>query len=126
MDFWLCFPVAGFRVDAASHMIEAKGGLKETEPDDPHGVLKDLHHFAQQREGDVVFVGEACGGQLKRFADEHSSCAGWFSPSELDHLPLRTPFVQRMAALAATRPVLLPIAAVDVMTADEKRGERRR
>jgi maltose alpha-D-glucosyltransferase/alpha-amylase len=59
MDFWLSFPVAGFRVDAASHMIEAKGGLKETEPDDPHGILREFHQFAQERKGDVVFIGEA-------------------------------------------------------------------
>lgn len=73
----------------------------------------------------VVFVGEACGGTLKCVADDHSTCAAWFAPNELSQLPLRTPFVQRMVALAARRPPLLPITAVDVMTADEKQRERR-
>jgi ADP-ribose pyrophosphatase YjhB (NUDIX family) len=74
----------------------------------------------------VVFTGEPCGGQLKQTPDEHSLCAAWFEPAELARLELRTPFVHRMVALALSRPALLPIDSVDVMTADEKRYERRR
>jgi ADP-ribose pyrophosphatase YjhB (NUDIX family) len=74
----------------------------------------------------VVFVGEPCGGRLKQDPDEHSLCAAWVEPGDLARLPLRTPFVRRMVDLALSRPALLPIASVDVMTADEKQHERRR
>jgi ADP-ribose pyrophosphatase YjhB (NUDIX family) len=73
----------------------------------------------------VVFAGEPCGGRLKQEADEHSLCAAWFEPGDLARLSLRTPFVARMVDLAASRPVLLPITSVDLMTADERRHERR-
>jgi ADP-ribose pyrophosphatase YjhB (NUDIX family) len=73
----------------------------------------------------VVFVGEPCGGRLKHEPDEHSLCAAWFELGELAQLPLRTPFVRRMGDLAASRPTLLPLTSVDLMTADEKRHERR-
>ena len=72
----------------------------------------------------VVFVGEPCGGRLKHEPDEHSLCAAWFERGELAQLPLRTPFVCRMVDLALSRSALLPIASVDLMTADEKRNER--
>jgi ADP-ribose pyrophosphatase YjhB (NUDIX family) len=74
----------------------------------------------------VVFAGEPCGGRLKHEADEHSLCAAWFEFGELARLPMRTPFVQRMVDLAATRPTLLPITSVDLMTPGEKQHERRR
>ena len=58
MDFWLSFPITGFRVDAASHMIEDKG-LPGTAPKEGHGVLKDFHDFAAGRRAGAVLVGEA-------------------------------------------------------------------
>ena len=57
MGYWLRLGVDGFRLDAASHMIEAKG-LESTRPDDPHGVLRDLRQFVTTRKGDAVLLGE--------------------------------------------------------------------
>jgi maltose alpha-D-glucosyltransferase/alpha-amylase len=58
MDFWLSFPIAGFRVDAASHMIEDKG-LPGTAPKEGHGLLKELHDRIEERRAGGVLVGEA-------------------------------------------------------------------
>jgi maltose alpha-D-glucosyltransferase / alpha-amylase len=58
LDFWLSLPVAGFRVDAASHMIEDKG-LPGTAPENSHGVLKELHGFVAERRPGTVLIGEA-------------------------------------------------------------------
>lgn len=58
MDFWLSFGVSGFRIDAASHMIEGQG-LLNTIPGDPHGILKNLRSFAVCRREDVALLGEA-------------------------------------------------------------------
>ncbi|QDV39631.1 alpha-amylase family protein [Tautonia plasticadhaerens] len=58
MDFWLSFPIAGFRLDAASHMIEDKG-LPGTAPEQGHGVLKELHDFAAARRPGTALIGEA-------------------------------------------------------------------
>jgi maltose alpha-D-glucosyltransferase/alpha-amylase len=58
LDFWLSFEVAGFRVDAASHMIHKKG-LDSTEPRDPHGILKELRRFVTERREGTVLLGEA-------------------------------------------------------------------
>lgn len=59
LGFWLQLGVAGFRVDAASHMIETKGGLEETRPEDPHGILRGYREFVTLRRGDAVLLGEA-------------------------------------------------------------------
>jgi maltose alpha-D-glucosyltransferase / alpha-amylase len=58
MDFWLSFPIAGFRIDAASHMIEDKG-VPGTAPEEGHGVLKEMHDLAARRRPGAVLVGEA-------------------------------------------------------------------
>ena len=58
MGYWLRLGVDGFRLDAASHMIEAKG-LESTEPDDPHGILRNFRRFVTKRKGDAVLLGEA-------------------------------------------------------------------
>jgi maltose alpha-D-glucosyltransferase / alpha-amylase len=58
MDFWLTFPIAGFRVDAASHMIEDKG-LPGTAPKEGHGVLKEFHDLVASRRPGAILVGEA-------------------------------------------------------------------
>jgi maltose alpha-D-glucosyltransferase/alpha-amylase len=58
MDFWLSFPIAGFRIDAASHMIEDKG-VPGTAPKEGHGVLKAMHDLAARRRPGAVLVGEA-------------------------------------------------------------------
>jgi maltose alpha-D-glucosyltransferase / alpha-amylase len=56
MGFWLQLGVTGFRIDAASHMIEQKG---HQQPEDPHGVLEDMHRFSRIRRSGAVLIGEA-------------------------------------------------------------------
>jgi maltose alpha-D-glucosyltransferase/alpha-amylase len=58
MEFWLSFPIAGFRVDAASHMLEDKG-LPGTAPKEGHGLLKELHDLTAGRRPGAVLVGES-------------------------------------------------------------------
>ncbi|MGY8526179.1 alpha-amylase family protein [Paracidovorax citrulli] len=56
MSFWLRLGVSGFRVDAASHMIE---GAREADPrDDGFWLLNDLRDFATLRRSDAVLLGE--------------------------------------------------------------------
>ncbi|WP_134671476.1 alpha-amylase family protein [Halorussus marinus] len=59
MDFWLRLGVDGFRVDAATLMIDNKGGLESTRLDDPHGVIRDLRRFVARRGDDAVLLAEA-------------------------------------------------------------------
>jgi maltose alpha-D-glucosyltransferase/alpha-amylase len=56
MGFWLQLGVDGFRIDAASHMIEPKG---EQRMPDPHSILEEYQRFAARRRGDVVLLGES-------------------------------------------------------------------
>lgn len=58
LDFWLSFEVAGFRVDAAPHMIGEKG-LPSTQPRDEHGILKDLRGYLAGRREGAILIGEA-------------------------------------------------------------------
>jgi maltose alpha-D-glucosyltransferase / alpha-amylase len=58
VDFWLSFPISGFRIDAASHMIEDKG-LPGTAPERPHSILKELNDFVAARRPGSVLIGEA-------------------------------------------------------------------
>ncbi len=58
MGFWLQLGVDGFRIDAASHMVEQKG-LATTEPDDPHEIFREMRTFAALRKGDVALLAEA-------------------------------------------------------------------
>lgn len=58
LDFWLSFGISGFRLDAASHMIEKKG-LPSTAPGNPHGILKEMRAFIDQRKPGAVLLGEA-------------------------------------------------------------------
>ncbi|USZ69734.1 alpha-amylase family protein (plasmid) [Halorussus salilacus] len=59
MGFWLQLGVSGFRVDAATLLIDNKGGLESTELDDPHGVLRDMRRFVERRGDDAVLLAEA-------------------------------------------------------------------
>lgn len=59
MGFWLELGVSGFRVDAATLMIDNKGGLESTRLDDPHGVLRDMRHFVERRGDDAILFAEA-------------------------------------------------------------------
>ncbi|MDS0283547.1 alpha-amylase family protein [Haloarcula onubensis] len=58
LRFWLRLGVDGFRLDAASHIVQRKG-LPSTEPDDPHGVLRNFSEFVRKQRGDAVLLGEA-------------------------------------------------------------------
>jgi maltose alpha-D-glucosyltransferase/alpha-amylase len=59
MGFWLELGVSGFRVDAATLMIDHKGGLESTKLDDPHGVLRDMRHFVERRGDEAILFAEA-------------------------------------------------------------------
>src|SRR5215213_9091726 len=70
IDYWLSFGIAGFRVDAVSHMIESPH--KEDNASlvhDPHRVLRELRAYTAGRRPDAVLLGEADvePGQLKSF-----------------------------------------------------------
>jgi maltose alpha-D-glucosyltransferase/alpha-amylase len=70
MDFWMSFGISGFRIDAASHMIErpldTDGGV-----DDSHGVLRDLYAHVAETKPDTVMLGEVDEDEhaLKTFFD---------------------------------------------------------
>lgn len=59
MGFWLELGVAGFRVDAATLLIDNKGGLEYTRLDEPHGVLREMRHFVERRGEDAILFAEA-------------------------------------------------------------------
>ncbi|HET8656092.1 MAG TPA: alpha-amylase family protein [Longimicrobiaceae bacterium] len=58
MEFWLSFPIAGFRVDAVSHMVEEKG-LPSTLPSDGHAILRELRDHVESRRPGGALLGEA-------------------------------------------------------------------
>lgn len=57
VDYWLAFGVSGFRVDAAP-LIIGDNGLEHANPRDPHGVLRELESYMQERRPDGVLLGE--------------------------------------------------------------------
>jgi maltose alpha-D-glucosyltransferase/alpha-amylase len=65
LGFWLQLGVDAVRVDAASHMIEAKGRQRI---DRPHQILKEYYRFAARRRGDVAMMGES-DVEASRLAD---------------------------------------------------------
>jgi maltose alpha-D-glucosyltransferase/alpha-amylase len=65
LGFWLELGVDAVRVDAASHMIEPKGGQHI---DRPHEILKEYYRFAARRRGDVAMMGES-DVEASRLAD---------------------------------------------------------
>lgn len=58
LDFWLSFGISGFRVDAASHMIEMNGA-SEYGIEERHDILKDLRAHVASRKENAVLIGEA-------------------------------------------------------------------
>ncbi|WP_137388733.1 alpha-amylase family protein [Rhodoligotrophos defluvii] len=56
VDYWLSFGVSGFRVDAASHMVERPIGPEPV--DKSHAVLRHLYHHTVTRKPDVLLMGE--------------------------------------------------------------------
>lgn len=70
MDFWMSFGISGFRIDAASHMIEDP--LDPQAGGDPsHNVLRQLYRHAIERSPQAVMLGEVDEDEtaLKRFFD---------------------------------------------------------
>ncbi|QLG29262.1 alpha-amylase family protein [Halorarum halophilum] len=68
MKFWLELGVAGFRVDAATLMIQPKHPDAE-QLDDPHEVLRSLKRHAVARRSDAVLLAEAddAPGELESY-----------------------------------------------------------
>lgn len=58
MDFWLALDVAGFRVDAASHLVELTG-LEMNPKFDGHRIMRELREFLSLRRSNGVLLGEA-------------------------------------------------------------------
>jgi maltose alpha-D-glucosyltransferase/alpha-amylase len=71
MKFWLQLGVDGFRVDAATLMIQPKHPEAD-ELDDPHELLRSLKRHAVAQRGDTVLLAEADDepGILQRYAGE--------------------------------------------------------
>jgi maltose alpha-D-glucosyltransferase / alpha-amylase len=58
MDFWMSFGPLGFRIDAASHIIQTfdqASGL----PVAPHRILREMRLFVESRRKDAILIGES-------------------------------------------------------------------
>ncbi len=58
MSFWLELNVAGFRFDAANHILEGPD-LQVHDRDAQHHLLRELTAFMRSRRGDAIFLAEA-------------------------------------------------------------------
>jgi maltose alpha-D-glucosyltransferase/alpha-amylase len=58
MAFWLKLGVAGFRVDAATLMIQNKDP-EVPKMDDPHAILREMKRVAVRHRGDAILLAEA-------------------------------------------------------------------
>ncbi len=54
--FWLRLGLAGFRMDAVTHMLRQKGEVKFK--GDPHDFLRDLRAFVEEERSDAVLLAE--------------------------------------------------------------------
>lgn len=68
--FWCSFGISGFRIDAASHLIERPLDV-ENEVDETHATLRHIYKHTMSRKADVVLMGEVDEepGQLASFFD---------------------------------------------------------
>ena len=57
VDYWISFGVSGFRLDAAPLIIADKG-LEHANPRDPHGILRQIGAYLQDRRPGGVLLGE--------------------------------------------------------------------
>ncbi|WP_105402516.1 alpha-amylase family protein [Neorhizobium sp. T25_27] len=57
VDYWIAFGVSGFRLDAAPLIIADKG-LEHANPRDPHGILRQIGAYVQDRRPGGVLLGE--------------------------------------------------------------------
>jgi maltose alpha-D-glucosyltransferase / alpha-amylase len=70
MDFWMSFGISGFRIDAASHLVE--NPLDPQGKGDPsHSILRELFVHATRRNPDAIMLGEVDEDEskLKTFFD---------------------------------------------------------
>lgn len=58
MGFWLDLGVRGFRVDAATLMIQGKDPDRPG-PEDPHALLREMKHVARHHRGNAILLAEA-------------------------------------------------------------------
>jgi glycosidase len=58
MDFWLSFGIAGFRMDAASHIVESEN-LQAAIPEKPHTILKQVRQFLEKRRPGGILLGKS-------------------------------------------------------------------
>lgn len=70
IDFWCSFGISGFRIDAASHLIERPLD-PDTEIDVTHATLRHIYQHTTSRKPDVLLMGEVDEdpGQLASFFD---------------------------------------------------------
>jgi maltose alpha-D-glucosyltransferase / alpha-amylase len=70
IDFWMSFGISGFRLDAASHMIERPLD-PEGRVDESHAVLRHIYKHVTNRKADAMLLGEVDEDEhhLKRFFD---------------------------------------------------------
>jgi maltose alpha-D-glucosyltransferase/alpha-amylase len=57
MDYWISLGVMGFRIDAAPLLI-GQNGLERADPDDPHGVLREMSTLMRNRRPAGMLLGE--------------------------------------------------------------------
>jgi maltose alpha-D-glucosyltransferase/alpha-amylase len=70
IDFWMSFGISGFRVDAASHMIEDPLD-PQGRADPSHSILRQIYSHVTKRKPEAVVLGEVDEdeGELKKFFD---------------------------------------------------------
>jgi maltose alpha-D-glucosyltransferase/alpha-amylase len=94
MGFWLELGVSGFRVDAATLMIQRKGDA-EDHPEEPHEILREMRRFVNTRRGDAVLLAEA--------DDEPGELATYFGDGDEMNLLMNFVLDAHMVLALATR-----------------------
>lgn len=64
IDFWLSFGIAGFRLDAAAHMIEQKA-QDERQQQGPYEVLQNIYGYMRSRRPHALLLAEVDEDPLK-------------------------------------------------------------
>ena len=81
LGYWLQLGVSGFRIDAATLMIDQKGADPQA-LEEPHDILREMKRFVRQRRSDAVLLAEA--------DDDPPKLASYFGgedgPEEMDML----------------------------------------
>jgi maltose alpha-D-glucosyltransferase/alpha-amylase len=74
IDLWMSFGISGFRVDAASHMIENPLGPHPV--DESHSVLRRLYRHVTEGRPETLMMGEV--------DESHDKLAGFFDGEQLN------------------------------------------